>query len=386
MAAALEEILEDRFAGGVISTHALPAAASLSERWRAFAGGHPVPNEASLAAARASFELLREADKRAAPVVFLISGGGSAMLEWPREPGITLARLHEMNRVLVSCGARIAEINAVRRAVSAVKGGALAARAPHAPQVTLIISDTNRGEEANVASGPTLAPPPDAPDPSSVVARYQLAARLPASVLRAVNQHAEDVAAFARQNDAMHPYYVLLDNERAIECAARAARLRGYGVEIARDLLEQPVDGAAAALISRLAELRRRAPSENRAVCLISGGEFACPVRGSGVGGRNAETVLRCALEMDARAGETGDAETETVVLCAGTDGIDGNSPAAGALADNTTLTRARALRLDARSFLDRSDAHTFFQRLGDTIQTGPTGTNVRDLRILIKG
>ena len=132
-------------------------------RWRVFAGGHPLPNQESLDAAQAAFDLLRRADEEHALVVFLISGGGSAMIEWPRDERITLADLREANRQLVSCGASITEINAVRRAFSAVKGGKLGALAPNADQITLIISDTNPGDEASVASGPTLPPPANSP-------------------------------------------------------------------------------------------------------------------------------------------------------------------------------------------------------------------------------
>ncbi|HEY0080458.1 MAG TPA: DUF4147 domain-containing protein [Pyrinomonadaceae bacterium] len=415
MASALEEILGDRLAGGVVSAPRLSSRA-LTKRWRVFEGGHPEPNEASLSAARAAFDLLRRADEARGLVLFLVSGGGSAMLEWPRDEKTTLAELREANRALVTCGASISEINSVRRAVSAVKGGGLAAHAPRAAQVTLIISDTNSGQEANVASGPTLPPPADAPDASTVVARYNLDARLPPSVLRAIKlQDAHDstttqtpalppihpspskndapsVAQDApdsttgQQNNPMRQHYTLLDNERAIERAADAARERGFEVEVASDLIEQEVSEGSAVLVSRLVELHRRRASKNRAVCLISGGEFACLVRGRGVGGRNTETVLRCAIEMDERRAQTEDEASIMVALSAGTDGIDGNSPAAGALADHTTIPRALNSNLDPHRFLRESDAYTFFQALGDTIITGPTGTNVRDLRILIEG
>jgi glycerate-2-kinase len=181
MASAVDEALGDALAGGVVS--APPACAALSERWRVFAGGHPLPNEASLEAARAAFALLRAADAEPRPlVIFLISGGGSAMLEWPRDESITLAELREANRVLVACGANIDEINCVRRAFSSVKGGGLGARAPRAAQISLVISDTKPGEPHNVASGPTFPFPHESHDPSEIVKRYQLDARLPASI------------------------------------------------------------------------------------------------------------------------------------------------------------------------------------------------------------
>jgi hydroxypyruvate reductase len=179
---------------------------------------------------------------------------------------------------------------------------------------------------------------------------------------------------------------VLLDNGRALERAAEVAAALGFAFEVAHDVSEQPVAEGAAVLVSRLFDLRRR--EGGRPVCLISGGEFSCPVRGAGIGGRNAETVLRCAFEIEAhKVRPSSGATTRSVVaLSAGTDGIDGNSPAAGALCDDTTLARARARSLDAQSFLEASDAHTLFAALGDAITTGATGTNVRDLRLLLAG
>jgi glycerate 2-kinase len=399
MAAGLNEVLGDKLAAGVVTgslssqrkgsaVSEAVAERSFDERWQVFAGGHPLPNEESLRAAQASFELLRRAEDERARVIFLISGGGSAMIEWPLNEQTTLEELRAANRALVSCGASISEINAVRRAFSAVKGGGLAARAPHADQVTLIVSDTGLGEEGAVASGPTFQLPPDEQNAAEVVARYRLSSRLPASILRAIDQpHA--AAAAESPSHVLRQHYVLLDNRDAIEAAAEAARWRGFNVEIARDLREQPVAEGSAELLSRLLDLRSRAEGggERRVACLISGGEFACPVKGDGIGGRNAETALRWAIEMDAgsaRADSRRSSTAHTVALSAGTDGIDGNSPAAGALSDETTLQRARGLRLDAQDFLDRSDAYTFFKTLNDVMETGPTGTNVRDLRIML--
>ena len=383
MAQALAEILGDRIAAGVIS--APTTGTSFAARWQVFAGGHPVPNEESLAAARASFALLARANDTRALVIFLISGGGSALLEWPRAASATLADLRAANGALVGCGASIAEINAVRRAFSAVKGGGLAARAPRAAQVSLIISDVPAGEEYAVASGPTMPPPAVAPDATEIIERYQLIARLPASLLRAIKQQRS--GADTLQAEALRRHYLLLDNRHALRAAAAAARRRGFIAEIAEEIADQPIGEGCAALLARLADLRRRAPL-GAVACLISGGEFACPARGRGIGGRNSEAALRCALEMaDNHATEQlGGAAPRRVILSAGTDGIDGNSPAAGARADNLTLARAHALGLDAQSFLANSDAYTFFRLLGDAIITGPTGTNVRDVRIMLAG
>ncbi len=386
MAVALEDALGEKLTAGFLSgsvevlsssrTHNL-STKNLSNNWRWCEGGHPLPNEASLFAAKEAFDLLRRADKQRALLIFLISGGGSAMIEWPSDERITLADLRAANNVLISCGASIYEVNAVRRAFSAVKGGQLSLRAPNADQVSLIISDTNRGEEGCVASGPTVQPAAGAPDPRAVVMRYRLETALPLSIMQAIKDYQ---VAQVRSSLAAREFFVLLSNESALEAAAEAAKSRGFIVEIAHDLVEQPVDEGCVTLIARLNDLKRR--HEGKRVCLLSGGEFACPVKGYGLGGRNSETALRCAIEIE-RLKERGDAYG-MVALSAGTDGIDGNSPAAGSLADSETISRARELNLNLEDFLAMSASFSFFQKLGDEIITGATGTNVRDLRVLL--
>ncbi len=367
MASALDEILDSRLAAGVIASNVPVYGAARSgdristrrdagepqagmpallSRWRIFRGGHPEPNEQSLAAARACFDLLEGANAERALVVL------------------------------------------VRRAFSAVKGGRLAARAPHCEQITLIVSDVPPAEEANVASGPTLPPPKNAAGPQEVIRTYDLRSQLPNAVLRAIDIHANDSRADpeARQ---MRRHFVLLDNQSALEAAAKAARQSGFACEVARDIVDQPIEEGSHQLFLRLhllceqARGNRSPKGSTPAACLISGGEFACPVRGNGIGGRNQETALRLVIEYNNHRNRR-EQESNFVALCAGTDGIDGNSPAAGAIVDSTTLDRAEAIGLDPRDFLDRSDAYSFFIAIGDTITTGPTGTNVRDLRIML--
>ncbi|MGI8995414.1 MAG: DUF4147 domain-containing protein, partial [Pyrinomonadaceae bacterium] len=295
MAMALDGILGECLRGGIVSTSSIETL-PLSARWQVFAGGHPLPNEASMAAAQAAFELLRRADgDNSALVIFLVSGGGSAMMEWPRDEAMTLEDLRETNRALVTCGAGIAEINTVRRSLSAVKGGGLSACAPHAAQITLIISDTAPGDALNVASGPTLQPTPEeGDDAASIIEHYELAARLPASVVWSINEASRHQPT-TTPTSSLRRHYVLLDNESALDAAAQSARARGFRVEIARDINDQSIAEGCALLVSRLGELRRQTPAE-QSCALISGGEFSCPVRGEGIGGRNTETVLRCAL------------------------------------------------------------------------------------------
>ncbi len=242
MALGVEDALGEHLMRGVISAPVFSE--SLPQRWEIFEGGHPLPNEASLEAAEAAFNLLDWANDARGLVIFLVSGGGSAMMEWPISPAVSLDDLRRVNEELIGSGARISEINAVRRTYSAVKGGKLAQRATHARIVTLIVSDTNLDDEANVASGPTL--------PNS-------------------------------------PYRVLLDNLTALQAANQKALELGFRSSIAHDICEQPIQEGCDLLLARL--------SQENTDCLISGGEFSCPVRGDGIGGRNLETVLRCALE-----------------------------------------------------------------------------------------
>ena len=175
-----------------------------------------------------------------------------------------------------------------------------------------------------------------------------------------------------------------MNNQSAIEAAAAKARQLGFVVEVAHDLNDQPIEEGSALLVSRVRALWEQAGREQKPVCLISGGEFSCPVKGAGVGGRNQETVLRCTLEFDKHFQSEDFAPAHLVSLSGGTDGIDGNSLAAGAIADETTIARGFALGMDAKCYLKNSDSFTFLNELGDSIITGPTGTNVRDLRILM--
>ena len=352
MARGLDDALGDKLVAGVIT------GVFDSPRWRSFDSGHPLPNEQSLAAAQAAFTLLDRADSEQAIVVFLISGGGSAMIEWPVSEEISLEDLRRANQVLVGCGARIHEINSVRRGFSAVKGGGLARRAPRARLFTLIVSDTNRGDEGSVASGPTLAAPSFSA--LEVVQRYGIESALPESIVRALGK--------VKSNTDVHgSYEVILDNSTALNAAAAKAAELGYSVVIRDEICEQAIEDGCRLLLSDMLSS-----------CMISGGEFSCPVHGNGLGGRNLETALRCAIELD-------QLNKPCVILSAGTDGIDGNSPAAGAIADETTIQRARNLGLDPQDFLARSDSYTFFNHLNDLITTGPTGTNVRDLRVVIR-
>ncbi|HMJ07584.1 MAG TPA: DUF4147 domain-containing protein [Pyrinomonadaceae bacterium] len=375
MAEAFNEIAGRWIEQGVISGARLGTEVPrFGPPWKTFTGGHPLPNNDSLAAANASIEMLIKANRPDSVVVFLVSGGGSAMLELPAG-NISLAELRSLNQVLVTCGAAISEINAVRRTVSQVKGGGLAAVASKAKQISLIISDTSPGDVSSVASGLSIPPAGDIPDAYKVIEKYGIASRLPQAVLRAIETSARQRSSNIEIDSSVH---VLLDNEQMTRHAAEIAGRMGFSVEVDRETEDADIDSGCERLFSRLAG-HRRSVLGGGPVCLISGGEFGCKVRGDGVGGRNSETVLRLALLA---ANER--SLTKWAFLSAGTDGIDGNSPAAGAAADETLLGRAVAAGLDAAKYLEASDSYNFFERLDSSIMTGPTGTNVRDIRILM--
>lgn len=378
MAVGSNKILADKITQVIIS--APKRNKNLSSKWKVFIGGHPIPNKASLAAAKAAMELLRKANHPRSLIIFLISGGGSAMLELPKDEKISLKDLQKTNQTLVNCGATINEINKFRRAISNIKGGGLSRIASLARQVSLIISDTNRNDEASVASGPTILATDNEDSiekAKEVAAKYQLFSLLPNSVCKFF-ENAESLKLKPEKAKIKSSVYTLLDNKVAVDSIAKSAWEKGFITEIADGLIENPIEEGCRELIKRL--LKLSVENRGKYVALISGGEFVCPVKGDGIGGRNLETTLRCLLEIEKQT----DKKFEFAILSGGTDGIDGNSPAAGAVGDETSLKRAKDLRLKPEEYLANSDSYNFFCGLGDVIVTGATGTNVRDVRILL--
>ncbi len=335
-----------------------------------FCGGHPVPNADSLRAADAILKALASLNERAL-VIYLLSGGSSAIVEKSCVEDISLADLVETYNSLVRCGAPIAEINAVRKHVSAVKGGRMA-QATLAQQVSIMVSDVPENALDALGSGPTMPDSTTVDDCYAIAAKYGLMDQFPASVQSLFRQHALEETpkpgdpAFARSR-----WWPVLSNETARTAAAARASQSGFAVEVDISCDDWDYARAADHVLRRVRELRQGVSR----VCLISGGEVTVKVTGAGRGGRNQHFALYCAERI---AGEN------LVVLSASTDGIDGNSPACGAVADGTTVERARARAMDAAEALARFDAYGFFDALGDTIVTGPTGNNVRDLRILL--
>lgn len=334
-----------------------------------FAGGHPLPNAASLEAARAAMELLAAADERTL-VLFLISGGASAMFELPLDPAMSLAELIEVYRQLVASGASIRQINAVRKHLSAVKGGRLAAAAAAATKLSLMVSDVPSDALDALGSGPTLADSSTVEQALEVIAEFLPAASLQMLAPALKETPKLDDAAFRKADPV-----VLLDNATLLDAARQSAERLGFSVTIDNACDDWDYEDAAAYLLQRSAGLGRI----HARSCLLSGGEVTVHLPAeSGAGGRNQQLALFAAQFLQGVPG--------TTFFSAGSDGIDGNSLAAGAVADETTWLRAEQQGLDPMGALATFDASTLFQALGDAIVMGHSGNNLRDIRILLTG
>jgi hydroxypyruvate reductase len=354
---------------GIVASSVEPAAQVRGFRY--FRGGHPMPNAESIQAANAILKML-DAQTAASLVIFLLSGGGSAVVERPIDDEISLDDLISTYRVLVHSGATIAEINAIRKHLSAVKGGRLARAGFPAQQVSLLVSDVPDNTLDALASGPTMPDSTSVEDCYRIAEKHGILPQLPHSTRELLERRAleetpkSDDQAFYRSR-----WWPVLSNQTAVEGASAAAKCAGFAVHVDNSCDDWDYERAALHLLKRLRELRKN----SERVCLISGGEVTVKVTTGGVGGRNQQFALACAATI---AGEN------ITVLSAGTDGVDGNSPAAGAMVDGSTVMRAQAAGLAARTALEKFDAYPFFSALGDAIETGPTGNNLRDLRILL--
>jgi glycerate 2-kinase len=368
MVTALEMQAGDRFEGIVASSI---APASQIRGFRYFLGGHPAPNHESIRAAEAMLKSLGSQDASSL-VIFLLSGGGSSIAEKPIDDEISLEDLIATYQALVRSGASITEINAIRKHLSAIKGGRLARAAHPAQQVSILVSDVPDNTPDALASGPTMPDSTSVEDCDRIAAKHGLLPQFPASVRELFQRHAleetpkSDDPVFHRSR-----WWTVLSNATLIEAAKAEAERQGFKVEVDNSCDDWDYTRAADYLLDRLRELRKH----SERLCLISGGEVTVKVTNGGVGGRNQQFALACAQKI---AGEN------ITILSAGTDGIDGNSPAAGAVVDGTTLDHAQARGLDPETHLANFNADPFFNALGDAIITGPTGNNLRDLRILL--
>jgi hydroxypyruvate reductase len=371
-------------------------------RIRYFEGGHPLPNESSFAAARTALHLLRKA-RRDTLVIFLISGGASALFDLPLDPEISLEDTMVFHQALIASGAPITEINVVRKHFSAVKGGRLALAAPESQKISILLPDVPLRSLDTLASGPTSPDHSTVENVRAILTKYNLQAQFPASI-RAFFER-EDLPESPGKRSLLAPllprlpwkenptlrkgepaqgdedafrnsiFEVLLSSHDLVENARAEAEKLGYYTVVDNSCDDWDYAEAARFLMARFHAIR----AEHPRCCLISGGEVTVTLdRAPGAGGRNQQFALACALELQTYAGE------RLAVLSAGSDGIDGNTRAAGAIADPTTVSRAVAFGFHPEEALREFNACPMFTALGDSVVTGPTGHNLRDLRLLI--
>jgi len=375
MAQALEEILGERLTSGLVNVKYGYLAPT--QRVRLQEAGHPLPDEVGLSATGKIVDLLRETDEDDL-VICLISGGGSALLTSPQE-GISLEDVKRLTEALLRCGATINEINAVRKHISQVKGGRLACLAHPASLITLILSDVVGDPLDMIASGPTVPDSTTYAEAWQVLERYQLVEGIPSAIMR----HLElgkggQVEETPKKGDSVfeRTYNLIIGNNRQAALAAvEKAQQLGFNALLLTTYLEGEAREVAKVLAALAKEVVQYGEPVSPPACLVLGGETTVTVKGDGLGGRNQEMALASALAIEGME--------DVLILCAATDGSDGPTDAAGAIAEGDTLARARELGLEARAYLVNNDSYHFFQALGDLIITGPTNTNVNDLAMV---
>jgi hydroxypyruvate reductase len=376
MAQAMENLLGDRIADGVAVVkegHGLPL-----NHVRLHEAGHPVPDERGIRGAEDVLSLAAEAGERDL-VICVISGGGSALLVAPAE-GVTLADKQAVTQLLLACGAGIHEINTVRKHLSRVKGGGLARAAFPATVISLILSDVI-GDDLNViASGPAVPDTSTYADARNVFDKYDIWRQLPETVQTRIEQGlAGTIEDTPKANDKVFQrcYSQLVGtNIQALIAADQAAQNKGYQSIILSSTVEGEAREVAKMFTAFAKEVRNSGNPISSPACILCGGETTVTLQGDGKGGRNQEFALAAAMVIDGME--------NVVVLSGGTDGTDGPTDAAGAIADGSTLERAKAKNLNPREFLKRNDAYHFFKPLDDLIMTGPTRTNVSDVYMIL--
>jgi len=376
MGVALEKILGPRISGGLINIKY--GHGQRLKKIRIQEAGHPLPDEKGLEGAREMVRMLSSLNERDL-VIFLISGGGSALLPYPVD-GITLEEKQAATNALLSCGATIQEINTLRKHLSVIKGGGLAKIVYPATLIALILSDVIGDPLDAIASGPTVPDPTTFEDCARILNRYGLWGKIPPSVSAYIREGVEGKRAETlKEGDPVFEKVhnlIVGNNLLAMRAAKKEAQALGYRTLLLSSMMEgetREVAKVHAAVAKEVLLSGNPIPSP---ACIISGGETTVTLKGKGKGGRNQEFTLAVALGI---AGWE-----EILVLSAGTDGTDGPTEAAGAFVDGKTLQRAKTMGLDPWSFLKENDSYSFFQKMGDLLITGPTGTNVMDLRILL--
>jgi hydroxypyruvate reductase len=369
MARAVERHWTGKLEGLVVTRYgyAVPC-----ERIEIVEAAHPVPDQAGLDAAGRMLAMVAGLTAEDT-VLCLISGGGSALLPLPL-PGITLGDKQDVNRALLASGASIGEMNCVRRHLSAIKGGRLAAACNPARVVTLLISDVPGDDPRDIASGPTVADDSTCLDALAIVDRYGIA--LPANVRQVLESGAGESVKPGDPRLAGHSVHMVATPQMALEAAARLAEEAGVKACILGDSIEGEAREVGKVMAAIALQAARRGQPFAPPCVLLSGGETTVTIKGDGRGGRNVEFLLAAAIALRGEPGVHG--------LAGDTDGVDGIEEIAGAYFSPQTLERAFAAGLRPQASLDRNDGHGFFQRLGDSVVTGPTLTNVNDFRAIL--
>jgi hydroxypyruvate reductase len=376
MAQAVEEIFEDRITRGVITTkygHLLPL-----KKTEIIEAGHPLPDRKGYEGAKKIQRLLKESGPRDL-VIFLLSGGGSALLPFPADH-IDLKEKQEVTQLLLDCGADIKEINTIRKHISRMKGGWLAKWAYPSMVVGFILSDVVGDHLDVIGSGPTVPDPSTFEEALEILKKYDLLKEIAPSIRRHLQLGREGKAEETPKPQEVvfeRVYNSLLgSNILALRAAKEEATAFGFNTLILSSSIEGETREAARFHTAIAKELISSGNPIPKPACILSGGETTVTIKGKGLGGRNQEFVLAGALEISG---------TEKVVLLSGgTDGTDGPTDATGAVADHTTVQRGKSMGLDPNFYLDNNDAYPFFEKLGDLLITGPTHTNVMDVRILL--
>lgn len=369
MALAAEQYLGHRISGGCVNVKDGDRTRTRNIELRKC--GHPVPDERGLAGAKRISEICSQAADGDL-VLCLISGGASALMPAPA-PSITLAEKQETTRLLLACGASIHEINTIRKHISAVKGGQLARLAAPARVLSLILSDVVGDDLATIASGLTAPDTTTFADAMAIMEKYDLRTRMPRRVSERLETGGQETP---KPGDPIFDYVeniVIGSNQKSLEAAAKAAKELHYHPLILSSFIEGETRDVARMHAAIARQVRAYGQPAASPACLISGGETTVTIRGEGKGGRNQEFVLAAAIDI---AG-TGN----MVVLSAGTDGTDGPTDAAGAIADGDSVARSTRSAAEA---LESNDSYVFFEELGDLIITGATGTNVMDLHLVL--
>ena len=378
MAQAVERVLGSRVRGGLVSVKYGHLARL--RRIELNQCGHPVPDTAGVRGAERIAEIACGAGARDL-VICVISGGASALLPMPVPP-VTLEEKQAATKLLLACGASIHEINAVRKHVSLIKGGQLARLAYPAQVLSLLLSDVIGDDLDVIGSGPTAPDASTFADAGAVLGKYGLGERIPAAVRERIERGVRgEIAETPKPGDPVFgrsTNLVVGSNRLAVDAAARKARKLGLRPLVLSTLIQGETRDVARMHAAIVREILASGRPAKPPVCLISGGETTVTLRGNGLGGRNQEFVLAAAIDL---AGSD-----HVAVLSGGTDGTDGPTDAAGAIADGATLRRAERLGLDARRSLAENDSYHFFNALGDLVKTGPTNTNVMDVRLLLVG